>query len=139
MPPRYIVPLAAGALLSLGCGRRERPLEPAVNPPMPADVPPDPTPEPPVGPVPPTATNPPIPLLVIEPNGTCHESFIDARRGQPPAPSAEKITVGLTTAYVHLACAAADPTPGTVPCGPVVVCPPVAAAILEAWTQKHPE
>lgn len=105
MPKPLVRPLAAGALLTLGCAGRPAPSEVRPTDPAPAPIeapPPPPAPEPlptwegtdpmrfdadgrPHATPPPPRTNPPTPALLIGPDGACYRASYDARRGPDPA------------------------------------------------------
>jgi len=135
MPHRFVVPLAAGALLSMGACD-DTPTRTS-NPPGPM---PQPVEEPPT-PAPPPTANPPTPRFVVEPDGTCH-----AYPGTPPEDQGfarlEDIQLpGAGPVFVGTRCAPHDaaPEPRTdqVNCGGVRACPPGIDEALAAWKAKQ--
>ena len=147
MAPRCIVPLAAGALLSMGCGSREPQRTNNPPPPEPVELPPEPVTEAPpalppwndvsLGPPERPSTNPPIPRLVVEPNGACHKYLEDARGGMDLR-HVHSVYRPSGPAYVGTHCegdpaVAADEAED---CGQRRQCPPEAAEVLAAWRAK---
>jgi hypothetical protein len=134
-----IVPLAAGALLSMGCGA-PKPESRTSNPPEPLHEPVPPEAVQPPGPPPwrdlreeaeQPSTNPPIPRLVVEPDGTCHKYLEDAR-GTMELRHVHAVDLPTGVAYVGTECA----PQGEDECGAVHQCPPEAEKVLAEWKAK---
>jgi hypothetical protein len=114
----FVVTVATGALL-LGACKSDEPI--TRNPPMPEPVPmPDPslpTWDQVASGHPPGATNPPIPHLVVKPDGTCYKLWTSPMMRPEP---------GKIGDYVDPNCAGDD-------CGTPIQCPDRAAEVLAAW------
>lgn len=147
MSHRVILPLAAGALLAVGCGPKETEIArnpPPLEPERPPEAPPVAVPDaavkpininpPPPGPPLPTwdqvasghpegATNPPIPVLNVTPTGVCYKAWMS------PFSARERPIVDSVRT---------DCDESIDACGTQIVCPPQAAQLLADWNAKQP-
>jgi hypothetical protein len=87
------------------------------------------------------STNPPIPRLVVEPDGTCHRFLEDARGARPfmgGEPAGRGAFIGTRCAGPGEEAVAGFPGPGDkVDCGEIRQCPPEAAQVLADWKARR--
>jgi hypothetical protein len=139
MALRFLTPLAAGGLLSVGCGGIASGSSPdAPVKPVPVEEAPDDVPLRPSTP-PPTRTNPPLPSLLVDAEGQCHPFSRPARGVQPEG----RVDVGPTPAFWGPSCATPErPADGhtVVDCGVSTRCSEeVLAAVARCHGVTFPE
>lgn len=110
MKRRHVVVLSAGAALAFGCAKDDPP-EQAVPVALPAwDDVPSGHPE--------GATNPPMPELVVTPEGDCFKRWVSPMK-RPTGPRGNRVEACVED------------------CGTAIVCPPEAEALLAAWRAEQ--